>query len=71
MDLKYIPPTIGLNLGEIVTDKIRLNFFDLGEEFNWFWIIGSLKKDFLGGQRELQHLWKKVWDGLTVLNQEI
>jgi len=31
MDLKYIPPTIGLNLGEIVVDKIQLNFFDLGE----------------------------------------
>ncbi|KAL7035419.1 hypothetical protein ACKWTF_008361 [Chironomus riparius] len=46
MDLKYIPPTIGLNLGEIVTDKIRLNFFDLG------------------GQRDLQHLWKKYYDGV-------
>lgn len=33
MDLKYIPPTIGLNLGEIKVDKIQLNFFDLGENF--------------------------------------
>ncbi|XP_070500845.1 ADP-ribosylation factor-related protein 1-like [Chironomus tepperi] len=46
MDLKYIPSTIGLNLGEIVTDKIQLNFFDLG------------------GQRELQHLWKKYYEGV-------
>ena len=50
MDLKYMPPTIGLNLGEIVVDNIRLNFLDLG------------------GQRELQHLWKKVREwGLKIL----